>query len=319
MHTPETDTPRVAVVGSVFLDLIYDRPLDDHTAKPIQQFHGGIGRNISENLGWIGQRPRLVTLITPDSLGECIAAELADAGTELAAKYVSPGIGTYKAFVQAGETKEYHIEQPLIEQLDWHFVSKHLGSVTHVVVETGLDRSMIDELLTYCKKYRIRVCGIPTRLRDLPLDWHLAIIGRLDCVIMNRAEAETLLGCRITNHKTAVQSVAELQRKGAHQAVITLDADGAAAANHYTPPAVYTITGADVVNTLGCGDAFTAGLLAASMSGHSFPAAINAAFELAKRTAETPGPVHAGAGRALLAALHSTHGISSPRGLRPLY
>jgi sugar/nucleoside kinase (ribokinase family) len=67
------------------------------------------------------------------------------------------------------------------------------------------------------------------------------------------------------------------------------------------PPAVFTAAAAEVVNTLGCGDAFTAGFIAASAAGYALPAAINAAFELARRTAEAPGPVYARAGIGLLA------------------
>ena len=302
MLTSETGTPRVAVVGSVFLDLIYDSPLE-HGTEPIRRFHGGIGRNIAENLGWIGLRPRLITLISPGSLGECIAEELRSAGVDLAAKYVTPGIGIYRAFIRAGETEQYRIEQPRIEQLDWRFVHEHICSVTEVAVETGLDQNMIDELLMYCRKHRIRVCGIPTRLRDLPRDRHLAIIGRLDCVIMNRPEAEAVLGCRIINRETAMQAVVELQRNGARQAVITLGAQGAVAVDYGKPPGDYPVAAGDIVSSLGCGDAFAAGFLAASMTGHTFSAAISAAFELATRTTETPGPVCSGAGRSLLAAV----------------
>ncbi|HEV2961349.1 MAG TPA: PfkB family carbohydrate kinase [Candidatus Angelobacter sp.] len=292
---------RVAVVGSVFLDLVYDRPLDDNGVEPIREFHGGIGRNIAENLGWIGLRPRLVTLMAPNSQGERIAAELACAGVELAAKYVSTGIGVYRVFVRAGETEQYRIEQPLIEQLNWRFVSEQLGSMSHVVVETGLDRDMVHELLVHCKGHGIQVCGIPTRLHDVPIDWQMTTISRLDCVIMNRTEAQFILGYPISNREAAMQGVAELQRRGVPQAVITLGADGAAVAGHSMPPAVFTAAAAEVVNTLGCGDAFTAGFIAASAAGYALPAAINAAFELARRTAEAPGPVYARAGIGLLA------------------
>jgi pseudouridine kinase len=304
-HTP-LRSPQVAVVGSIFLDLIYDHPLDDKGIEPIQQFHGGIGRNIAENLGWIGLQPRLITLMTPNSLGERIASELTAAGVELAAKYVNAGIGIYRVLVRAGETEQCRIEQPLVEELDWNFVGKQLCSVSHVVVETGLNPDMMYKLLVYCKKYGIFVCGIPTRLHDLPMERQLATIARLDCLIMNRSEAETVLRCSVTNREAAMWAVVELQRKGVRQVMITLDADGAVAADYGKPPIVYATTAANVVNTLGCGDAFAAGFVAASMAGYAFSAAIDAAFKLARRTAEVPGPVYAGAGSGLLAAVQTT-------------
>jgi len=52
------------------------------------------------------------------------------------------------------------------------------------------------------------------------------------------------------------------------------------------------------------------------MAGCPFSAAISAAFELAKRTAQTPGPVYAGAGRNLLADAPSTQETAKPPNLR---
>jgi len=300
MLTSEINSLTVAVVGSVFLDLIYDCPLECSGAEPIQRFHGGIGRNIAENLGWIGLRPRLVTLMTPNNLGEHIATELACAGVELSAKYVSNGMGVYRAFVRAGETEQWRIEQPLIEQLDWHFVREHLRLASHVVVETGLDRDMMRELLVDCRRRGIPVYGVTTRLHELPVDQQSAIISRLDCVIMNCLEAEAVLSRRITNSEAAIQAVTELQRNGVPQAVITMGAEGAAAGGYGSPPAFYKTVAACAVSTLGCGDAFTAGFVAASAAGYTFPEAIKAALELARRTAGTAGPVCARAGRDLL-------------------
>jgi pseudouridine kinase len=301
MSTSETNAPRIAVIGSVFLDLIYDRPLNDSGAEPVQKFNGGIGRNVAENLGWIGLRPRLVTLMTPDNLGERVAAELAGAGVDLAAKYVSPGIGVYRAFVRAGEIEQYEIKQPLIERMDWRFVREQLHLVSHLVVEMGLDRSMMHDLLVHCKRHGIPAYGVPTRVREIPIDQQLAIISRLDCVIMNRLEAEAILRRRVSTCEAAQQAVTELQRKGVRRAVITLGPDGTAAVDDGFPPALYTTAPADAVNTLGCGDAFTAAFVAALAVGYAFPSAIEAGLELARRTLEAPGPVLAGAGCGLLA------------------
>lgn len=305
MLTSASGAPRVAVVGSVFLDLIYDQRFDHKGIQPVRSFHGGIGRNVSENLGWIGLQPTLITLMTPDDLGGRIAAELARAGVDLAIKYANPGIGIYRAFVRDGETVQYRIEQPLIDELDWDFVSSRLPAVSHVVVEAGLDQDMMCKLLAHCRTHGIQSFGIPTRLHELPVDGALDIISRLDCVIMNRPEAEIITRRRIVSHDIAAQAAVELQQKGVKQVVITLGAEGAVAANCGSAPAMYAAGAAKIVSTLGCGDAFTAGLVAASAAGCAFPAAIDTAFKLARRTAEAPGAVHPGAGVGLLAAFQT--------------
>lgn len=318
MITSQPNGPRIAVVGSVFVDLIYDRPLGDPGAKPVQKFNGGIARNVAENLGWIGLQPHLITLMTPDKRSEAVAAELAAAGVEVSAKYVNPGTGIYRAFARMGEIVEYDIKQPLIERLNWRFVRERIGAVSHLVVETGLDRSMMHELLSHCRSHRIRVYGIPTRVHEIPADQQLAIISGLDCVIMNRTEAEAILSRRIPTREAAMEAVTVLQRKGVLQVAITLGQDGTAAADTGCPPAIYATAPAGVVNALGCGDAFTAAFVAASAAGHGFCAAIEAGLELAKRTVEVPGPVCAGGGRGLLARLNQKSRMNSWRGGVPV-
>jgi pseudouridine kinase len=300
MGTSPINAPRIAVVGSVFLDVIYDRRLDESEAEPVYKFSGGIGRNIAENIGWMGLRPRLITLLTPDSLGERVAVDLANAGVDLAAKYVRSGIGVYRAFFRMGELEQYDIKQPLIERMDWPFVRKQLRGVSHVVVETGLNRGMMRALLLHCQKHDIRAYGIPTRLHEIAAEQQLAIISRLDCVIMNRSEAEAILGRSISGGDGSMKAVAELQRLGVRQAVITLGSQGVAAADEGSLPAVYATGSANVVSALGCGDAFAAGFVASSAVERAFAVSIEAGLKLARWTVEVPGPVSARSGIGLL-------------------
>lgn len=293
MLTSEVASARIAVVGSVFLDLLYDRPFTGPGAEPepIRSFHGGIARNIAENLGWHGLRPRLITLLTPNAMGDEVAAELLHAGVDVFAKHANPGIGVYRAFVRSSEIEEYRIEQPLIEQLDWPFVRTHLRSATHVVIETGLDPAMTRDLLRECKTRSVPVYGVPTRLHDIPIDDHLTTISTMNCVLMNRVEAETLLRRQLPDGDAAARAVGDLQRLGVGEVVITLGAAGVVAAARDQAAAMFPAPAIDVVSTLGCGDAFTAGFVAASSSRQPFASAIEVALELARRTAATPGPV----------------------------
>jgi tagatose 6-phosphate kinase len=89
----------------------------------------------------------------------------------------------------------------------------------------------------------------------------------------NRAEAEELLGVDLSSIRARKDALAEIRRRGAESAVITLGAEGFVLASHEgtfrsRSPAAEGAADLRLGNPTGAGDSFAAGLLAGAVRGY---------------------------------------------------
>jgi 1-phosphofructokinase family hexose kinase len=108
-------------------------------------------------------------------------------------------------------------------------------------------------------------------------------------VKVNALEAGELLGRRVETDGQAVEAAAEIRRRGAEIAVVTMGRSGAVAV---TPDDDLRLPSPPVIGPygVGSGDAFLGGLAAGLLAGQSVPDALSLAAAAATASAQRPGP-----------------------------
>ncbi|RKT53827.1 pseudouridine kinase [Saccharothrix australiensis] len=235
--------------------------------------HGGIGRNVCENLGRLGAEPAFVGLTEPGAAGEEFERRLVDCGTRLFVRPATGGIGRFDCEIdRAGELAGFTIRLPASGELGWDVVATAtdwLRTAGMVVVETGLPEPMLHRLRSWTRSHGVPLCGLPTRVRDFGPRW--TVLTGLDLLVLNRDEAAALLDRPGVD---PAEAAVRLTARGIGTVVVTSGAAGAVSAERGGPPRAYPVETVECADTTGAGDAFVAGLAAGLGGGLPLPAAI---------------------------------------------
>jgi sugar/nucleoside kinase (ribokinase family) len=284
----------VVVVGDLATDVVAvlsgePAPGSDRPAT-IRSRGGGAGANVAAHLAALGVPVVLAGCVGDDAAGAALVAELAAAGVGLAVRTV-PGTasGTIVSLVEPGGQRSMLADRGANLELRADDVPlPATGGHLHLSGYTLLDarpRAAGLAALVAARAAGCRVSLDPAStgpLRTYGVDRWLADTAGVDLVLPNADEARLLTGC--ADVVDAARALA-----GRHPAVaVTLGADGAlwAAGGAVVHRAAQP---ADVVDTTGAGDAFTAGLLSVWLAGGDPAAALDAGLARAAAVVGRPG------------------------------
>jgi FMN phosphatase YigB (HAD superfamily)/sugar/nucleoside kinase (ribokinase family) len=291
----------VTVLGSVFADYVVQSAEQPLEAVPFR--HGGVARNVAENLGWLGTHVKLVTLLTPDPQGAQVRARLEQAQVRLCAREVEGGLGQFVGLREpSGEVRRQRLVKPAYEHLHWDFVREQLEpGQGYLVMETGIPVALLKEATAHARTLGLVPVAMPTRLQEdgFPLE----LLRRFGGVVANSFEASTILGTPIQDADSALAGVQRLLDEGLSWAIITLGALGVVAAQQGQGRGTFSpALPASVVSTLGAGDAFISGFLGSMCLHGEFRRAVRSGLEMSRRTVEVEEAVRTGPCTELLAA-----------------
>ncbi len=284
----------MVVVGDLATDVVAvlsgePAPGSDRPAT-IRSRGGGAGANVAAHLAALGVPVVLAGCVGDDAAGAALVAELAAAGVGLAVRTV-PGTasGTIVSLVEPGGQRSMLADRGANLELRADDVPlPATGGHLHLSGYTLLDarpRAAGLAALVAARAAGCRVSLDPAStgpLRTYGVDRWLADTAGVDLVLPNADEARLLTGC--ADVVDAARALA-----GRHPAVaVTLGADGAlwAAGGTVVHRAAQP---ADVVDTTGAGDAFTAGLLSVWLAGGDPAAALDAGLARAAAVVGRPG------------------------------
>ena len=257
----------MVVVGDVATDVVAvlsgePAPGSDRPAS-IRSRGGGAGANVAVHLAALGTPVVLAGCVGDDPAGVALVAELTAAGVGLALRTV-PGTatGTIVSLVEPGGQRSMLADRGANLHLRAGDVpAPRPGEHLHLSGYTLLDERPRAAGLAALAAARAAGCTVSVDpastgpLTAYGVDRWLADTAGADLLLPNADEARLLTGCADT--ADAARALA-----AAHPAVaVTLGADGAlwAAGDLLVHRPAHP---ADVVDTTGAGDAFTAGLLA---------------------------------------------------------
>ena len=260
----------IVVVGDVFIDIkgYSTSPYipAGRNAGTVQQIHGGVGRNVVEDIANVELKPTFVSLVDNDAMGEEVIRKLNrhKVNTKYMRK-VENGMGTWLAvFDHEGDVvasiskRPDHrpIEQILDEQGDEIF-----KDADSIVIEIDIDKEIVKKTFYYAEKYQKDVYALVSNM-SIAME-RRDFLKRTACFVCNQQEAGILFSENyddITPEKMQELLPLRIQSARIPRMVVTMGGDGAVYADQNGECGFYPALKVDVVDTTGAGDAFFSGV-----------------------------------------------------------
>ena len=262
----------IIVIGAVFVD-IKGYPSRTYipggrNAGKVRYVHGGVSRNIAEDLGNMGLDPVFLSLVDPSGSGEDVLLRLKDHGVDTRfIRKVPEGMGTWLAVFDNNNDVCASIShrpdlKPLLSLLQEEG-NPLFAAAESVMIELDLDESVVEEIYRLKAKYNTRVYAAVSNI-NIALE-RRAFLQQTDCFVCNRQEAGVLFSVEFGDETPDVLSsrLSELITDAEIPSmIVTLGADGAVWADIHGRYGVCPAQQVPVADTTGAGDAFFAGVAA---------------------------------------------------------
>lgn len=228
---------------------------------------GGVGRNIAHNLSLLGAGVRMLTAYGGDLHGQQVASSCSALGIDLTHALKVPGgiTSTYLYLTdQQGEMALAVSDMAICEQISPAYLEEKLPILRNaqvVVADTNIPAQSLEYLANNCTA-PLFVDPVST----IKAEKLRPILHKIHTLKPNRMEAELLSGVAIETAEDAKKAADKLLSLGVHRVFISLGAGGVLAAMGEERHLLPSIPGR-MVNTTGCGDAFTAALVWAYLEG----------------------------------------------------
>lgn len=260
----------IVIFGAVFLD-IKGFPLTKYipggrNVGRVIHTHGGVSRNVAENIANIELRPSFISVVDDNGSGTDVINHLRS--HKVNTDYIlrrPDSMGTWLAIfdntsdVVASISRRPDLE-PILEILAEHG-DRIISESDSIVVEIDMEVPVLKKIFDLAEKYGKDVYAVVSNMsiamerRDL--------LQRTACVVCNIQEAGMLFSedySSVSVKKLQAVLKDRLLRSGIPRMVVTLGAEGAVYADFsgdsgYCPPGK-----AEVVDTTGAGDAFFSGI-----------------------------------------------------------
>ena len=288
---------KIVTIGTVYVDIkgYPEGPFfpTGRNAGEIKYFHGGVARNIAEDVVKLGEDSILVSLVDKSGVASDVIKHLKDVNVKTDyVKATEQGMGTWMAVFDnngelCGSISKRPVLLPICDILRENEKQLFQGA-DGILLEIDIDEEIVDITMKLAEKYDIPVYAVISNMTIAKE--RLPYIRKTACFICNRLEAGIFF-----DRETAALSPqgmldllrAELKRLDMHAMVITMDADGAVYADAegevgYCPALPIT-----VVDTTGAGDAFFAGTSVGLLRRLSFAEACRLGSEAAASVLST--------------------------------
>ena len=260
----------IVVIGAVFVD-IKGYPEANfipagRNAGRVEQVHGGVARNVAEDIANCELRPTFVSLVDSSGTGTDVVRKLRD--HKVNTDYIRTtrdGMGTWLAvFDNDGDVFASISNRPnlmpiadiLDEQGDEIF-----AKADSVVIEICVDKEIVKRVFKLAKKYNKKVfavvanMGIALQRRDF--------LQSIDCFVCNIQEAGMLFSDDYTGkNKEEMQQILSGKVVAARipSMIVTMGGDGAVYADMHGNMGYCPARRVEVKDTTGAGDSFCAGV-----------------------------------------------------------
>jgi ribokinase len=271
----------VLVIGSIHADFYvktWKFPSPGETVKGSSFFvlTGGKGANQAVGCARLGVPPYLVSAVGGDDLGRMVLRDVQSKGVDVSYVHVDPGTHTGVAFIVLNEStgenlivvapgaddslRPEHVERALTDLQ---------GRVRVLLTQLEVPLDTVYYALRRCKELGLTTVLNPAPARKLDL----GILEYVDFLTPNRVEATQLSGVDATSFEGALRAAERLTELGPRVVVLTLGSDGALLVTRGSAKHVPAFR-VRVVDTVGAGDAFNAGLAVAIYEGMDIERAV---------------------------------------------
>lgn len=281
----------IVVVGNVFVDI---KGYPDDTFIPagrnsgkVETVHGGVGRNVAEDIANIELRPRFVSMVDESGEGTAVRDKLNSHKVDTSFLISTPdGMGIWLAvFDNSGDVVASISKRPrmdaMLELLETRG-DEIFDGADSVVLEIDMDKEIVKQVFRLAKKHSVPVyalvanMSIASKRRDF--------ITETDCFICNVQEAGILFVedysqlspeelCDVMADRVKSADIASI--------VVTMGSRGAVYATSDGNRGVCPAKSVNVRDTTGAGDAFCAGVAIGLTYGKKLREAVEIGTKLA--------------------------------------
>lgn len=172
----------------------------------IQFVHGGVGRNVAENLANLQVPTTFISSVDKTAIGQEVVTRLQQTGIDTS--YIAQaanGMGFWLAVLdENGDLAGSVSQMPVLcalEELISQKGREFMQNATHIILELDLNAAITHRVIRLAQEYDKPVYGIPGNLEVVLANRN--ILQHLECFICNDIEAEQLLAVPLKNHDTA--------------------------------------------------------------------------------------------------------------------
>lgn len=281
----------IVVIGAVFVD-IKGFPAsqyipDGRNAGRVEYIHGGVSRNVVEDIANIELRPTFVGIVDDTALGNEVIKKLQNhkVNTDYM-KIVQQGMGTWLAIFDnsgdlAGSISQRPDLRPILGILE-EKGDEIFSEADSIVLEIDMDKEIIKKAVQLAEKYNKKLYGVVSNMtiaverRDF--------LQKFDCLICNKLEAGIFFMENFED-MTAEELLPVISQKieqGKIPAmIVTMGGEGAIYAQNGGEIGFCPAKKVSVKDTTGAGDAFCAGVSA----GLTYGKKLSEACEIGSRLA----------------------------------
>lgn len=260
----------IVVLGAVFLDI---KGYANNTYIPagrnagrIEEVHGGVSRNIVEDIANVELRPTFVSLVDESGSGTGVIEKLSrhKVNTDFIRR-TKDGMGTWLAvFDNNGDVVASISKRPDLSPINDILDERGdeiFKDADSIALEIDMEKDTVKRVFKYAEKYNLKVyaavsnMSIAVERRDF--------LKQVGCFVCNQQEAGILFMDDYSD-KTPEELAAILSKKVVNaqipKMVVTLGNKGAAYADKDGNYGVCPAKKVDVIDTTGAGDSFFAGV-----------------------------------------------------------
>jgi len=259
----------IVVIGAVFVDIKgYPEAAfipDGRNAGSVEQIHGGVGRNIAEDVANCELRPTFISLVDHSGTSADVLKKLKNHKVNIDyIRETDEGLGTWLAVfdndgdVYASISKRPDLS-PISDILDEHG-DEIFREADSVIIEIDIDKDVVKRVFRLADKYQKQVFAVVSNM-SIALE-RRDFLQSTDCFVCNLQEAGILFSEDYSNASVdeMIEILAEKIRKAKIPGlIVTMGGRGAVYANlkgekGFCPPRKVAVN-----DTTGAGDAFCAG------------------------------------------------------------
>lgn len=262
----------IVVIGSTFVD-IKGYPMgqyipDGRNAGSIEQVHGGVARNVVENIANIELRPSFVSLVDDNGAGLDVINKLNRHKVDTTyVRQTKDGMGVWLALFDhtgnlAGSISKRPDLQPIHDILLEHG-DEIISNADSVALELDLEKDVVKEVFRLAQKYNKQVFAVISNM-SIALE-RRDFFQKLDCFVCNQQESGMLFIKDLENlspEEMLEQLPTLSKRAGIKKMIVTMGEKGAVYYSEDGEAGICPALKVDVVDTTGAGDAFFSGITA---------------------------------------------------------
>ena len=281
----------MVVLGTVFVD-IKGFPNDVYSptgrnAGWVEVVHGGVGRNVAEDIANVELRPRFVSIVDDTASGEEVVKKLRKHKVNTDYVITRPdGMGIWLAvFDNTGDLAGSISKRPnmdaLVELLD-EKGDEIFADADSIVVEIDMDQEIIKRIFRYAAKYGKKVYAVVSNM--VIASQRRDFLQSIDCFVCNQQEAGILFVDDFSSRTPEEMTEAlydRITKANIPSMVVTMGSQGAVYASRDGERGYYPSEPVKVRDTTGAGDAFCAGVAAGLTYGKTLREAVEIGTHLA--------------------------------------